>query len=86
MKLRIQQRPSLLGQSNVFWYHAQIKRLGIWIDCNKDLILPLMYSQEMMMQSHDTCLDRVEKFIDFVLHKQEMYPAQKNVVIKEYEA
>lgn len=85
MKLRIQRRPSLLGQPNVFWYHAQINRFGIWIDCSKDLILPLKYSEEMMMQSHDTCLDRVEKFADFIMAGQEMFPSTKNIIVREYE-
>jgi hypothetical protein len=85
MKLRIQQRPSLMGNPRVHWYHAQINRFGIWIDCNKDLILPIKYTDEMMAHSHDTCLDRVEKFVDFLMSGQEMYPATKNIIVKEYE-
>lgn len=85
MKLRIQQRPSVLGNPYTKWYYAQIKRFGFWIDCKDDPLLQIMYSCPMMAQSYETRLDVVEKFIQHVLRKEEMYPSQKNVVIKEYE-
>jgi hypothetical protein len=86
MKLRILRKPSLMGNPNVFWYHAQVRRFGIWIDCHQDPLMTLNYSMEMLAHSHDTELERVEKFVDFVIHKQEMYPHKENVVIQEYEA
>ena len=45
----------------------------------------LRYSADMMLQSWDTSLERVEKFVDFVIHKQEMYPKTNNKVVAEYE-
>jgi hypothetical protein len=86
MKLRIQRRPSVLGYPDTYWYYAQIKRFGIWIDCKDDLILQLRYSGPMLAQSYETRLNIVENFVQYVLRKEEMYPAQKNMVIKEYEA
>jgi hypothetical protein len=85
MKLRIQRRPSILGNPNTHWYYAQIKRFGIWIDCKDDLLLQLWYSGPMLSKSYDTCLDVVEKFVDFVMAGQEMFPSQQNIIIKEYE-
>lgn len=86
MKLRIQRRPSILGNPYTFWYYAQIRRFGIWIDCKDDPILQLQYSCAMMAKSSDTCLDTVEKFVDHVLRKEEMYPLQRYMVIREYES
>ena len=85
MKLRIQRRPSILGNPNTNWYYAQIKRFGIWIDCKDDLLLQLMYSCPMLAQSYETRLDIVENFVDHVLRKEEMFPTQRNVVVKTYE-
>ena len=86
MKLRIQRRPSILGNPNTHWYYAQIRRFGIWIDCKDDLLLQLLYSGPMMAQSYETRLDIVEKFVDHVLRKEEMFPTQQNMVVREYES
>lgn len=86
MKLRIQRRPSILGCPNIHWYHAQIKRFGIWIDCKDDLMLQLWYSGPMLAQSYETRLDIVENFVQHVMRKEEMFPSQRNMIVKEYEA
>ncbi len=85
MKMRIIRKPSLVGNSDVFWYHAQVKRFGFWVNCRDDLFMILRYSSEMMVQSWDTSLERVERFVDFAMHKQEMFPRSDNITIKEYE-
>jgi hypothetical protein len=86
MKLRILRKPSLTSHPDIFWYHSQVRRFGIWIDCRDDPFMMYKYSAEMMAQSWDTSLERVEKFVDFVIHKQEMYPKSNNKVVAEYEA
>ncbi len=85
MKMRIIRKPSLVGNPDVFWYHAQVKRFGFWVNCRDDLFMILRYSSEMMVQSWDTSLERVERFVDFAMHKQEMFPRSDNIIIKEYE-
>ncbi len=85
MKMRIIRKPSLVGNPDVFWYHAQVKRFGFWVNCRDDLLMMLRYSSDMMVQSWDTSLERVERFVDFAMHKQEMFPRSDNITIKEYE-
>lgn len=86
MKLRIIQKPSLTGNPDVFWYHAQVKRFGFWIDCRNDIILVLRYTTEMLYHDHSTDLKSVENFVDHLIRNEEMFPQIKNKVIREYTA
>jgi hypothetical protein len=85
MKLRIQRRPSLTGNPDVYWYYSQIKRFGIWVNCYDDPILTFKYSSSMMNRAYDMHLNVVEDFVQHVLRGEEMYPTTKNTVISEYE-
>ncbi len=86
MKLRIVRKPSLTNNPNVFWYHAQVKRFGFWIECRDDVLMMLKYSTDMMSQSWDTNLERVENFVEHAVKGKEMFPHSGNKVIKEYES
>jgi hypothetical protein len=85
MKMRIIRRPSLTNNPDIHWYHAQVRRFGIWIECRDDLFMMLKYTSEMMSQSHDTSLERVERFVEYAMRKEDMFPKSKNIVLKEYE-
>lgn len=85
MKMRIIRKPSITNHPDIFWYHAQVRRFGFWLNCRDDPFMLLKYSNEMMIHSWDTSLEKVEKFVDFAMHKQEMFPRSNNITIKEYE-
>jgi hypothetical protein len=86
MKLRIIQKPSLTSHPDIFWYHAQVRRFGIWIDCHDDPFMMLRYSADMMVHSWDTNVERVEEFVEHVMRGEEMFPKTDNKVVAEYEA
>ena len=86
MKLRIIQKPSLTKHPDIFWYYAQVRRLGIWVNCRDDLFMMLKYSADMMVQSWDTSVERVEEFVEHAMRGEEMFPKSKNKVVKQYEA
>jgi hypothetical protein len=86
MKMRIVQKPSLTNNPDIFWYHAQVRRLGIWVNCRDDLFMMLKYSSDMMVQSWDTNIERVESFVEHAMRGEEMFPKTKNKVVKEYHA
>jgi hypothetical protein len=85
MKMRIIQKPSLTSHPDIFWYHAQVRRFGIWIDCRDDPFMMLRYSADMMVHSWDTSLEKVEKFVEHVMRGEEMYPKSNIKVVAEYE-
>jgi hypothetical protein len=85
MKLRIIQKPSLTCHPDIHWYHAQVKRFGFWVDCRDDLVMPFVYSSQMLAQSYDLDLDVVQNFVNHVMRKEEMFPQSRNTVIAEYE-
>lgn len=84
MKMRIVQKPSLVNNPDIFWYHAQVNRFGFWLECHNDLLMTLKYSSEMICNAHDTDLSRVEKFVEYAMRGEEMFPQSKNKIIKEY--
>ncbi len=84
MKMRIVQKPSLTNHPDIHWYHAQVRRFGFWVNCRDDLFMMLKYTSDMMAQSWDTDIKRVERFVDHAMRKEEMYPKSSNTVVKEY--
>jgi hypothetical protein len=86
MKMRILQKPSLTNNPNVFWYHAQVRRFGFWVNCRDDLFMLLKYTGDMMSHSYDTQIERVENFVEHAMRGEEMYPKTKNIVVKKYHA
>jgi hypothetical protein len=86
MKMRIVQKPSLTNNPDIFWYYAQVKRLGFWVNCRDDPFMMFKYSADMMVQSWDTSLEKVEKFVEHAMRGEEMFPKTNNKVVAEYEA
>jgi hypothetical protein len=84
MKMRLIQKPSLTGNPEVHWYHAQVKRFGFWVDCRDDLFMMMRFSSEMMSQSYDTNMGRVESFVEYAMRGEDMFPKSKTKIIKEY--
>ncbi len=85
MKIRIIQKPSLTKNPDIHWYHAQVRRFGFWVNCRDDLFIMMRYSSDMMVQSWDTSLERVQEFVRYVMRGEEMFPKSKNIVVNEYE-
>ncbi len=87
MKLRIVRTPSVTGDPRYFWFTAQIKRGPFWIQCRNDFILQLNYSFQMLEDTRDMNLERVEAAVQALLEGEELYPPRdKAIVIKTYES